>query len=164
MSQATREADVIKMLKADHREMEKQFQAFENATGEKRAAIAKTAIRELERHSNLEETLIYPILQKAFEDKEIVNKAVEAHHLMHVLLKKIKKLKPAQKMFQAKFTVLAELVKHHIQEEETVLLPLADNREINWTVLDTKVIARKRELLEKSSDPATRTSRRTEHS
>jgi hemerythrin-like domain-containing protein len=163
MSQGTREADVVKMLKADHREMERLFQAFENATGGERAVVAKTAIRELQRHADLEETLIYPIFQKSFEDKDLVNKAVEAHHLVHVLLAEIKKLKPAHKKFQAKFTVLAELVKHHIQEEETLLLPQADNREVNWTVMETKVMTRKRELLEKSSEPGIRSSRRKDH-
>ena len=145
VSQAAREADVINMLKEDHRKMGRLFQAFENATAGERASIAKAAIRELERHADLEETLIYPIFQKAFGDQDSVNKAAEAHHLVHVLLAEIKKLKLPHKKFQAKFTILAKLVKHHIQEEETVLFPLADYREINWTVLDTKVMAWKQE-------------------
>jgi hemerythrin-like domain-containing protein len=164
VSQADREADVINMLKKDHREMERLFHAFETATGGERAAIANTAIRELERHADLEETLIYPIFQKALEDKDIINKGLEAHHLVHVLLAEIKKLKPAQEKFRAKFTVLAELVKHHIQEEETVLFTQADNREINWTVLETKMRTRKQELLEKTSEPAIRSSRLKNHS
>ena len=70
VSQAAREADVINMLKEDHRKMGRLFQAFENATAGERTSIAKTAIRELERHADLEETLIYPIFQKAFGDQD----------------------------------------------------------------------------------------------
>ena len=46
-----------------------------------------------------------------------MNEAVERHHLVHVLIKELKKLKPKDEVFQAKFKVLGELVKHHIEEE-----------------------------------------------
>ena len=39
---------------------------------------------------------------------------VEEHHLVHVLIRELKKLKPTDEIFQAKFKVLGELVKHHI--------------------------------------------------
>ena len=86
--------------------------------GREQADIAATAIMELEVHADLEEKLIYPAIREQIDEDEMMNEAIEEHHLVHVLIKELKKLKPKDEVFQAKFKVLGELVKHHIEEEE----------------------------------------------
>ena len=78
-----------------------------------------------------------------------MNEAVEGHHLVHVLIKELKKLKPKDEVFQAKFKVLGELVKHHIEEEEGEMLPKAQEREINWEALEMAVMKRGESLMKK---------------
>ena len=81
----------------------------------------------------------------------MMNEAVEEHHLAHVLIKELKKLKPADEIFQAKFTVLGELVKHHIEEEEDEMLPKAEKSDIDWESLETTVMKRKEALVTKGT-------------
>ena len=145
---------VIDMLKEDHQKVKELFEQFESAEGSERAEIAATAIMELEIHAELEEKLIYPAIRQEIDEDDMMNEAVEEHHLVHVLIKELKKLKPADEIFQAKFTVLGELVKHHIEEEEDEMLPKAEKSEINWESLEATVMKRKEALVTKGSPGA----------
>jgi hypothetical protein len=71
------------------------------------------------------------------------------------LINELKKMKPADKRYDAKFKVLAESMKHHIKEEESHVLPKAGERQIDTPELPEQVSERKQELLENM------TSRRT---
>ncbi|UVT16432.1 MAG: hemerythrin domain-containing protein [Nitrospira sp.] len=140
---------VIDMLKEDHEKVKGLFEEFESAEGKEQADIAATAIMELEVHADLEEKLIYPAIRKAIDEDEQMNEAVEEHHLVHVLIKELKKLTPKDETFQAKFTVLGELVKHHVEEEEGEMFPKAQESEIDWEALETAVMKRKETLVSK---------------
>ena len=145
---------VIDMLKEDHQKVKELFEQFESAEGSESAEIAATAIMELEIHAELEEKLIYPAIRQEIDEDDMMNEAVEEHHLVHVLIKELKKLKPADEIFQAKFTVLGELVKHHIEEEEDEMLPKAEKSDINWESLEATVMKRKEALVTKGSPEA----------
>ena len=87
----------------------------------------------------------------AIDDSDMMNEAVEEHHLVHVLITELKKLKPKDEKFHAKFTVLSELVKHHIEEEEGEMLREAERHDIDWDALEVAVMKRKEALMAKSS-------------
>ncbi len=140
---------VIEMLKEDHRKVKGLLEEFESAEGREQADIAATAIMELEVHADLEETLIYPAIREAIDEDDKMNEAIEEHHLVHVLIKELKKLKPKDEIFQAKFKVLGELVKHHIEEEEGEMLPRTQEGNIDWEELETMVVKRKETLVNK---------------
>jgi hemerythrin superfamily protein len=140
---------VIEMLKEDHEKVQGLFEEFESAEGSEQADIAATAIMELEVHAELEEKLIYPAIREQLDEDEKMNEALEEHHLVHVLIKELKKLKPKDAVFQAKFKVLGELVKHHIEEEEGEMLPKAQKSEIDWETLEKAVMKRKETLVTK---------------
>ncbi len=142
---------VVEMLKEDHEKVKGLFEEYESAASQEQAEIAATAIFELEIHAELEEKLIYPAIREAIDDNDMMNEAVEEHHLVHVLIAELKKLKPKDEKFHAKFTVLSELVKHHIEEEEGELLPQAERHDIDWDVLEVAVMKRKEALMAKSS-------------
>ena len=142
---------VVEMLKEDHAKVKGLFEEFESADGQEQAEIAATAIFELEIHAELEEKLIYPAIREAIDDSDMMNEAVEEHHLVHVLIKELKKLKPKDEKFHAKFSVLSELVKHHIEEEEGEMLPEAERHYIDWDALEVAVMKRKEALMAKSS-------------
>ena len=148
---------VVEMLKEDHEKVKELFEEYESAASQDQAEIAATAIFELEIHAELEEKLIYPAIREAIDDNDMMNEAVEEHHLVHVLIAELKKLKPKDEKFHAKFTVLSELVKHHIEEEEGEMLKQAERHDIDWDVLEVAVMKRKEALLAKfSKKPGTK--------
>lgn len=140
---------VIEMLKEDHAKVKGLFESFESSEGQARADIAATAIMELEVHADLEEKLIYPAIRETIDEDDMMNEAVEEHHLVHVLIKELKKLKPNDEIFQAKFKVLGELVQHHIEEEEEEILPKAQESDLDWETLETMVMKRKETVVNK---------------
>ncbi|UVT17419.1 MAG: hemerythrin domain-containing protein [Nitrospira sp.] len=140
---------VIEMLKEDHEKVKRLFEEFESAERKEQADIAATAIMELEVHADLEEKLIYPAIREAIDDDEQMNEAIEEHHLVHVLIKELKKLKPKDEAFQAKFKVLGELVKHHVEEEEGEMFPKAQETELDWEALEMEVMKRKDTVVNK---------------
>jgi len=150
-SKAAFASGVIEMLKEDHQKVKDLFEQFESAEGSEAAEIAATTIMELEIHAELEEKLIYPAIREQIDEDDMMNEAVEEHHLVHVLIKELKKLKPADEIFEAKFKVLGELVKHHIEEEEGEMLPKAEKSDIDWEKLETTVMKRKEALLNKGT-------------
>ncbi|MEO7861231.1 MAG: hemerythrin domain-containing protein [Nitrospirales bacterium] len=114
---------VISMLKTDHKKVKALFAEYQEATPRKQQDIAQTIIQELEIHAELEEELIYPAIRKGTKDDKLMNEATEEHHLVHVLIAQLKELEPSDATFKAKFTVLGELVKHHVKEEEARCFP-----------------------------------------
>ncbi len=64
-----------------------------------------------------------PRFERSIDDDEVMNEANEEHHLVHVLIAELKELEPSDDTFKAKFTVLGELVKHHVKEEEGEMFP-----------------------------------------
>lgn len=150
-SKAAFASGVVAMLKEDHKKVKELFEEFESAEGRERAEIAATAILELEVHAELEEKLIYPAIRQEIEEDDLMNEAIEEHHLVHILMKELKKLKPNDETFQAKFKVLGELVKHHIEEEEGEMLPKAEKSDIDWETLEATVMKRKETLLAKAA-------------
>lgn len=139
--------EVLNMLKEDHEKVRELFEQFEQTEDdEERAAIIKAAIKELEVHADLEEKIIYPALRRCLEDDTLLNESLEEHHVVHLLIKEIKSARGKQGRRDAKFTVLAENVKHHIKEEEESLFPEALALDMDWESLSTKVEKRKTQL------------------
>jgi hemerythrin superfamily protein len=123
--------DAVALLKADHREVEKLFNEFEDA-GDRayktKQQLVSQIIKELEVHATIEEEIYYPAVDaKAKKDgKELVAEAVEEHHVVKVLLGELATMSAEDDAFDAKVTVLIENVRHHVEEEEEELLPQSE--------------------------------------
>ena len=119
--------DALQLLRDDHQKVKELFKEFENADdATTRKRIADTVIRELEVHTMIEEEIFYPVVRRQQGDtSEMMNEATEEHHVADLLIAELRDMPASNKQFAAKFTVLAENVKHHIQEEESEMLPKA---------------------------------------
>jgi len=80
-----------------------------------------------------------------------MDEALEEHHVVHGLLEELKKMKPGNERYDAKFTVLAENVRHHIKEEESEMFSKAEDCEIDWETLCSQVVKRKEQLTAKKT-------------
>jgi hypothetical protein len=80
-----------------------------------------------------------------------MNEADEEHHVAKVLIAELDG-KANNDHRDAKFTVLAESVRHHIREEETEMLPKAKELKLDFEALGQKMLDRKKQL-EKNGIP-----------
>jgi hemerythrin-like domain-containing protein len=120
-------SDAIVILKEDHKRVRKLFRDFErageNATGRKGEIVDKI-LEELTVHTYLENDCMYPEVRKLLPDLEDhILESFEEHHVADVLCAELASLSPDNERFQAKTTVLIELVRHHIEEEEQEWFP-----------------------------------------
>ena len=127
---------VFEMLKKDHKKVQRLFEEFEAADDSRsKTRIVQEALLELEVHAKLEETLIYPAIREKIEEEDLMDEALEEHHVAHVLINELKRMKPSDERYEAKFTVLGESIKHHVKEEEGTLFPEAEKADIEWDEL-----------------------------
>jgi hemerythrin-like domain-containing protein len=117
--------DAIALLKADHREVEDLFKRFERAgdgARKQKRKLVDQMIEALSRHASIEERVLYPWAREYIEDEDDqVLEALEEHHVVKWLLWELEDLDPSDERFDAKVTVMAENVRHHVKEEEEEL-------------------------------------------
>ena len=119
--------DAIVLLKNDHKEIKRTFDAFEkageNAHAEKGRLVEKM-IELLTVHTYIENEVMYPRVRELLPDLEDdVLESYEEHHVADVLVMELVGMKPDAERFTAKTTVLIENVRHHIDEEEQEWFP-----------------------------------------
>jgi hemerythrin superfamily protein len=124
--------DAIAILKADHRDVEKLFKAFERAGDsayKTKRKLVDQMIAALSQHAAIEEEVLYPSARQEVADSEDdVLEALEEHHVVKWQLQELVGLAPTDERFNAKVTVLTENVRHHVGEEESELFPLLRSR------------------------------------
>jgi hemerythrin superfamily protein len=119
--------DAITLLKEDHKTVKGLFRQFEkagdNAKAKKRQLVDKI-IEELSIHAAIEEQLFYPAVREAIDEAEDdVLEALEEHHVVKWTLRELIDMDPSEERFDAKVTVLIEMVEHHAEEEESDMFP-----------------------------------------
>ena len=127
--------DAIALLQHDHQEVERLFRQFEKLTErahKSKQRIVARVIGELAIHAAIEEMIFYPAARTAAlkatvrtlkEAADTVLESLEEHHIVKWTLSELEKMKPEDERFDAKFKVLAESVRHHVEEEEKELFP-----------------------------------------
>jgi hemerythrin-like domain-containing protein len=120
----------IDIIKKDHRTVEGLFAQYEelgDQAYEHKKEIAAQIIVALEQHTEMEETLAYPVFKDAFgvQDDKMVEEAIAEHGVAKDLIAELKELSPEDEQLEAKMTVLRENIQHHVEEEETEVLPKA---------------------------------------
>ena len=119
--------DAITLLRTDHRSVEKLFKRFEKAGDgalvEKRT-IVDEIVEELSVHASVEEQVFYPVCRATVPGVEdLTLESLEEHHVVKWLLAELAGLDADAERFVAKTTVLIEMVRHHVEEEESDLFP-----------------------------------------
>src|SRR4051812_27503418 len=115
--------NAIKMLKQQHREVEKLFKQLTAARSEgpRRKAFEEIADA-LAVHAAIEERHFYPGVKKQ-QTEDILLESVEEHLEVKRLIADLMEMDASDDQFEAKAKVLQENVEHHVEEEETDLFP-----------------------------------------
>ena len=139
--------EALEMLREDHQKVKDLFEEFEKAEeDDEKLRIVRTALTELQIHATLEEEIFYPAVRELMDDDDQMDEALEEHHVAKLIMAELADMEPGDEHFDAKFKVLAESVKHHIEEEESEILPKAEEMELDHEELGEEMSERKMEL------------------
>jgi hypothetical protein len=147
--------DALQMIREDHRRVKELFRQFEEAEDKNtKQAAAETALVELNIHAILEEEIFYPAFRRQGNGSgEIVERAEQEHHTAEQLMDELMKMEPGNQEFDAKFHVLIENVKSHIDEEEAEMLPQAAEAGLSrMEQLGERMTERRQQLLKDSGN------------
>jgi iron-sulfur cluster repair protein YtfE (RIC family) len=111
----------LTLLKRQHKEVKELFGQLEDAEGEdSRRELLDQITEKLQLHMQIEEEIFYPAV-RGIESKtaqETTGEAYEEHHVVKLVLADLPKIDLEDERFEAKMTVLSELIEHHVKEEE----------------------------------------------
>ncbi|WP_159944189.1 MULTISPECIES: hemerythrin domain-containing protein [unclassified Nocardiopsis] len=114
--------DAITLITKDHREMEKLFDRLESET-DQRPRLLEQIEAMLTAHSRAEEDEVYPVVAKAAGEVPQVRHSAEEHEEAEELLARLKQCDPKSKEFEERCKEFVDAVKHHVEEEESEILP-----------------------------------------
>jgi hemerythrin superfamily protein len=122
----TESTDLVSVITSDHRAVESVFEELGSKEGSPahRRDLADHVIAELVRHSVAEEQYMYPAARKALPDgDQVADHELEEHAEAEKVMKDLDGLDPEDPEFDRLLSKLIEDVRHHIEDEETDLLP-----------------------------------------
>jgi hemerythrin-like domain-containing protein len=140
-----------RLLTEDHRKVQKMFDEFnklENGDMEEKEDLVRMACTELRIHAMLEEEIFYPAVREELDEKSLIDEAEVEHTVAKQLIGELEEMSPDEDLYDAKFTVLGEYVKHHIAEEEKEIFPKAKRAKVDMQALGEQLEKRKQELLQ----------------
>ncbi|HEX3775147.1 MAG TPA: hemerythrin domain-containing protein [Polyangiaceae bacterium] len=105
------------LLKQQHRAVEALFAKIEAGEPSALSDLASA----LAAHMTIEHKLFYPAALEV--DEELVLESFEEHSVAEYALKRALADDPEDDSFDARVTVLKELIEHHVKEEEGDLFP-----------------------------------------
>jgi hemerythrin superfamily protein len=142
--------DAIKLLKDDHKQVEAWFEEFENTnSASKKQKLANQICLALTVHAQIEEEIFYPACRDAGVEEDMMDEADVEHDGAKKLIKEIEAGKAGDDHWDAKVTVLGEMIKHHVKEEEQRdgMFAKAKKSDLDLKELGAELKARKDELM-----------------
>jgi hemerythrin superfamily protein len=113
--------DAVTLLERDHKRIAGLLKPLRSRPAERKVLetkkMAKEAVKELGRHADLEEQLVFPVVREN-GGEEAVFECLEDHDLLRTLLQQLEKADPEEERYRAKVTVLIDLFGHHAEREE----------------------------------------------
>jgi hypothetical protein len=136
------------LIQADHSKVMVAFHKYHADTnpGTKRALV-NTICLLLEIHAQLEEEIFYPAVGAI--DPGMVEKNVPEHDEMRGLISQLRQMEPTSSNYDDTLMKLMRSVIHHVADEETTLLPDAEQRlgQARVSELGSQMNKRKLELM-----------------
>lgn len=147
-------SDAIALLKADHREVEDLFEQFKKArSDDRKATLAQQICTAITVHAAIEEEIFYPAFLEATDEEDLHHEAAIEHDGAKYLIGQIENDSPDDEYYDAKVSVLSEMIKHHVNEEEKRggMFAKARQADMDLKELGEQLRARKQELMSSES-------------
>ncbi len=112
--------DVLKEIKKEHDEFKKLITKIENSKGKERKKLFDELYVNIKGHHEAEERVVFPDVKERLEEeaKDTVREMIEEHSLGAYQFSLIEKTAIDNETWDAKFSVLKEILTHHMDEEE----------------------------------------------
>lgn len=118
---------ITDMIRFDHSHVMLTFHQY---TRDKRPsvkkALAETICDALEIHATLEEEIFYPVMRPRAADQKVMEKSEPEHMEMRRIIDELRATDPRDSRHDELMFELMRDVQHHVADEETVLLPEAE--------------------------------------
>jgi hemerythrin superfamily protein len=118
---------ITDMIRFDHSHVMVTFHQY---TPDKRPsvkkALAETICDALEIHATLEEEIFYPAMRPIADDRKVMDKSEPEHMEMRRVIDELRGTDPSDSRHDELVFALMRDVQHHVADEETVLLPQAE--------------------------------------
>ena len=145
----TRDPLAIKLLKADHREVDGWFDEYEQLEDEaEKLELFNRIALALKVHTTIEEEIFYPE-ERGDVEEDMLDEAYVEHDGAKKMIAEIEAMKPGDDLYDAKVKVLGEYIKHHVKEEEQPggIFAQAKKGDEDLDALGERLDARKQELM-----------------
>jgi hypothetical protein len=145
----TRDPLAVRLLKADHREVEGWFDEYEQLeTDQEKLQLFNQIALALKVHTQIEEEIFYPEERGEVED-DLLDEAQVEHDGAKKLIAEIEAMRPSDDLYDAKVKVLGEYIKHHVKEEEQPggIFAQAKRGDEDLEAMGERLKARKDELM-----------------
>jgi general stress protein YciG/hemerythrin-like domain-containing protein len=143
------------LLRADHRQIGELFrqQGLSHEQDDARVSLVYQICADLEVHAQLEEELFYPAVKAKADASfgEKIDGAIKEHQRMKDLIVQLRHMAVDDAAFAPTVQRLRECVEHHVEEEERVVMPVAEEQcEEELPRLGAQIQQRKQDLLGES--------------
>jgi hemerythrin superfamily protein len=141
---------ITSMIRLDHTHVLALFRRFRPRTSASRKeALVENACLALEVHAQLEEEIFYPALLQVAGHSVILDKSEPEHNEMRKIIAQLRTLEVGDPAYDDMFQMLMRTVLHHVADEESTLLPLAETLlEDRLGELGLQMTKRRMELLQ----------------
>lgn len=145
------------LLRADHRKVEELFSRYETQEDQTqpRDSVIKQICQELEVHARLEEEIFYPAVRASGvgEGEDLVAEALKEHQTIKDLVAQLEGMTSDNGAGDSTVRQLKECVSHHVREEESEMLPQAEQLLGDQLgALGAQLQQRKQQLMESPPD------------
>ncbi|MFN3513982.1 MAG: hemerythrin domain-containing protein [Phenylobacterium sp.] len=138
----------IKLLKDDHREVEDLFSQYQKARSDARKTeLVRKICLALKVHTQIEEEYFYPASREFVKSEDIVDEAIVEHASAKELIAQLEAGEVGDELYDAKVTVLCEMIEHHVEEEEKEYFPQVQKSDMDLEAIGTRMAERKKELM-----------------
>jgi hemerythrin superfamily protein len=118
---------ITDMIRFDHSHVNMTFHQYtRDKSPSVKKALAETICDALEIHATLEEEIFYPVMRPKAHDQKVMEKSEPEHDEMRRVIAEIRATDPASPAYDHLVFELMRDVVHHVADEETVLLPEAE--------------------------------------
>lgn len=159
MSSTLAYGDAVDLLDADHKLAQKQFLDYQGlcdagAPPKARQQLALKICQDLSVHTQIEEEIFYPAVQRAIHDDALMQEALSEHAEAKETIGRIRAMEPTDAGYDDAVIQLGTAIMDHVMQEREQMFLKARYSDADLRGMVPELYARKKELQTGNPAPA----------